>query len=591
MIARSRFATRTPSRALATVAVAALLLSLAGLVACGPGAEVEPPPDGTPKLVVFLVSDQFRADYLERGRDLYTGGLARLMERGVSFTAAHHAHAVSNTAPGHAALSTGVYPAGSGIVGNGWFDRESGESVYCVEDAEHGISPANLRVPTLGDWLRERYPESRVVAASGKDRGAVLTGGHRADAAFWYDREEGGFTTSTYYLDEIPEWLQSFNEEWPVDVFGGGWRQLEVDEEAAAEAGFEPFDRGPFEHGFPHLVGGLTMGPDEDFWYGLYGTPEVDAWLGRLAATLVEEYELGEDEWPDFLGLSFSAVDTVGHPYGPNSPEVLDTLLRLDRVLGELFDHLDRTVGEGNYVVSFSGDHGVQPLPEVLGPPARRADLESVSCLRAAGGELVERYGEGIWLGEGLYMDTAYMEEEGLELAEVLADLEALVEECPGMLEVWTQEELAASPAPAGPLAPGTASWYEALHRNAVYPPRSPDALVQVEQFFTPYVGGLAVHGSPYAYDTHVPFVLMAPTLNPGQVDTPVLTVDLAPTLAHLLDVPVPEGVDGEDRTALATTARPRQAVPEPEDGEAGTDPIEGEPVHADAVPGAAAAD
>lgn len=540
--------------------VLAALLAVAA-VSCRPTPEPEPPPEGTPKLVVFLVMDQFRYDYLERGRELYTGGLKRLLDRGVSFTDAHHGHAVTLTGPGHASLSTGVHPARSGIVGNSWFDRSRNEWVYCVEDERHGTSPANLRVSTLGDWMKERYPGAKVVAASGKDRGAVLTGGHAADIAIWFDDDAGGFESSDYYPQDR-EWLQDFNDALPpVDLFTAPWEPLPVDPEAAAAAGFGPFDRGPFDDGFPRLVGGYDAAMNRGFWWSFYRTPIVDTWLGELGRELVERYDLGGDQSPDFLGLGFSALDTVGHPYGPHSLEVLDTLLRLDRTLGELFAYLDARVGEGEYLVAFSSDHGVVDLPEVVGPPARRAGIPETLCVRRVVQALTSRYGPELWLTEGFYFDDEVLAAAGTDRASVQAELDELASACPGVEDLRTLSELAASPAPVGPYEPGTATWYELLYRNSVHPDLSPDALVQHEESFLPVAGSITTHGSPYAYDTHVPFIVLAPGL-PGQIAEPVLTVDLAPTLAALLAVPVPDDLDGRDLTPLATTAQPRPPTP-----------------------------
>jgi hypothetical protein len=307
-------------------------------LSCEQTVSAEPPPEGTPRLVVLVVADQFRYDYLERARPFFTGGLARLLDGGVSFTRAHHGHGRTSTAPGHAALSTGTHPARSGMVANGFYDRKRpDEWTDSVGDDRFGTSPKNLLVPALGDWIKDRYPRSKVVAASGKDRGAVLLGGHEADGAFWYDRAEGRFVTSGYYLSAEPEWLAAFDEAGPPDAFLDAWRPVaEIDPAAAAAAGFAAMDRGPFDRGFPRLIGD-SVHRDGGFHQGLYDSPFLDQWLGRLVPELVAEYELGADEWPDLLALSFSSLDNVGHDHGPDSLEVLDTLVRLDRILGELF--------------------------------------------------------------------------------------------------------------------------------------------------------------------------------------------------------------------------------------------------------------
>jgi predicted AlkP superfamily pyrophosphatase or phosphodiesterase len=522
-------------------------------LSCGQAAPADPPPEGTPRLVVVVVADQFRYDYLERARPFFTGGLARLLDGGVSFTRAHHGHGRTWTAPGHASLATGVHPARSGIPANEFYDRRRpDEPIYCVEDDRFGTSPKNLLVPALGDWIKERYPESKVVAAAGKDRGAVLLGGHDADAAFWYDADEGRFATSGYYLPEEPEWLAAFNEAGPPDAFLDAWRPLtEVDPAAAAAAGFAPMDRGPFDRGFPRLIGD-SVHRDDDFREGIYDSPFLDQWLGRLAPELVARYELGADEWPDLLVLAFSSLDTVGHDYGPHSPEVLDTLVRLDRLLGELFAAFDERMGIGAYVVAFSSDHGVVPLPERTGEPAHRIGVDEVLCLRRAAAGFAERHGGEPWMGAPWYLDHSQLrgdeEEKAAAVAAAQTELEQRLAACPGVRRVWTANRLAASRADVRAAEPGSDAWYEALYRNGHHPERSPDVQVQWQPLFLPAVGSHTNHGSPYAYDTHVPMLLLAPGLAPAEIDDLVLTVDLAPTLAALLDVPVPEEIDGVER-------------------------------------------
>lgn len=534
-----------------------------------------PPPAGTPRLVVLLVSDQFRYDYLERGRPFFTGGLARLLDEGASFTDAHQGHALTFTGPGHADLATGVFPSRSGIVGNHWYDRTRGsDEVYCVGDDAYGTSPRNLRVPALGDWIERRYPRSHVVSAAGKDRSAVILGGQRPDAAFWYDRDEGGFTTSPYYLRETPDWLRRFDAAGaPEDVFLHPWAPIApVDAEKATAAGFTAAHGSPFLGPFPHLVGWASLVPGEDFYDDLYDTPVLDDWLAAFVPNLVEHYDLGGDEWPDLLALSFSALDTVGHDYGPGSLEVLDTLRRLDRSLGDLFSLLDAKLGRGAYVVAFSADHGVAPFPEVMGEPARRIGVPEVLCLRAAARGAEESFRQAHsdtfddpWLGEPWYLDHGKLgsgEAGGAELAAVQAELAQRLQACPGVGHVWTANRLTTSTADLRTARPGSATWFEALYRNAFDPERSPDLYVQWQPFVLPQLGWQTNHGSPYGYDTHVPLIVAAPGVAPGSIDGRVLTVDLAPTLAALLDVPVPGGIDGVDRAGLLRAPDRRAEVP-----------------------------
>lgn len=542
-------------------------LMVAGwVIGCGGEApEVEAPPVGTPRLVVMVVVDQLRADQVERVRPLLAedGGLRRLVEEGVDYRQAHHGHAVTYTAPGHASLATGEHPARSGIVANGWFDRERRERVSSVADDEGEVGPGRLLVTSIGDWIKERYPAARVVAASGKDRGAVLVVGHGGDGAFWYRPAEGDFATSRYYGEE-PEWLGAFNErELLAEAFTGTeWTPLPVDPAAAAAAGFESFDRGPFDGGLPRLLGGFDWVPGSGYWGAVYRSPFVDEHLARLAEVLIVEEELGADEWPDLLGLSFAALDNVGHAYGPWSLEALDVLLRLDRLLGDLFALLDRRVGRDAYLVALSSDHGVAPVPEIVaagGGAARRAAAPEVRCLRQATAALAERFGAGVWLADDGYLDRDFLAEQGLDPRQVEAAAAAALAACPGIDAVWTRsaiESLAPDAEPPTAPAPGSPGWLPALYRNTFHPERSADLFLQTAPDFLPIVGSHTTHASPHPHDTHVPILLWGPGLPAATISTPVLTVDLAPTLAALLAVPIPANLAGRPLPLPSTQPR-----------------------------------
>jgi arylsulfatase A-like enzyme len=537
-------------------ACAAILLCAATLLAACGRAE-PPPPAGTPRLAVLIVVDQLGQEQLERAAPLLTGGLARLRATGASFTDAHHAHAGTSTGPGHATLATGAHPARHGVVANDWYDRGRGEWVYCAEDPERGLmSPVQLRVPALGDRLKQRWPRSRVFAASGKDRSAVLLGGRRADGAFWFD--DGEFVTGDYYFPRgAPEWLEEFNErQWPRRLLGRAWEPLPVAPEAAAAAGVVEADYGAFGGGLPRALGGFSPAADGGFRYAFAHSPFLDEHLGELARALIAAERLGADAYPDLLALSFSALDLVGHQWGPNSPEALDVVLRVDRTLGELLALLDREVGEGAVVVALSSDHGVAPLPELaaaLGVPGRRAGREDVLCLQRADLELERRFGAGVdWLDGDFYLDAAELAERDLDPDEVAADAAALVERCPAVARAWTHAELRAESSGRDGGA------YREAFRRSFDPERSPDLLIEVEPYHLPLTNFQTTHGSPHPYDTHVPLIFAGPGVPAAAIAGRVATVDLAPTLAALLGLPPPEGIDGSSllpRLAAETAA------------------------------------
>lgn len=526
-----------------------LALAVAGVLlwSC-PAAPPAPPlaPDA-PRLILFVAIDQARADYLERFRPLLRHGLRRLLEESVDFTAAHHDHANTSTSPGHATLATGRHPSGNGIVGNYWVDRETGKDVYAASD-ENGVrSPARLLASTLGDWQKAASPRSLVFAAAGKDRSAVLLGGRRADGVFWFDDDSGDFVTSSYYPDRERPWLEAFLAERHVDRhFGEVWEPLPEVVEHAAEYGVEALDEGIFRTDFPHPIGGASLAPDWSFYNGVYGSPLVDAYLADFAQALIAGEGLGEDDYPDVLLLSFSALDGVGHRYGPDSPELLDALLRLDLVLGELLDFVDARIGLDRVLVTLSSDHGVGPVPEVLaahGGDGRRFGAAEIRCVQEAGNRLREEMGDEDWILDDFYLDARLAEERGVELGTLEDALRRHLEECPGIARVWTRSEL---------LAGSTDDPMARLFVHAFHPERSADLMVELEPNVLPYSTVRANHGTPHPYDTHVPWLLRLPGGQGREVAERVHTVDVAPTVAALIGLPVPDDVDGVDRSGLA---------------------------------------
>jgi predicted AlkP superfamily pyrophosphatase or phosphodiesterase len=496
-------------------------------------------PEGGPKLVLLLVVDQFGADELERIGPLFSGGFRTLLSQGVSFTQAHHAHAVTETGPGHATLATGCFPRHHGIVSNWWIEEGSRVSRWAIDDDLYDESPRGLEATTFGDWLKQRYPESRVFSASGKDRSAILMGGRGADAAFWYDEESGGFTTSDYY-DE-PEWLESFNGQRLLEQkFGETWEPLPLSREAIAELELHRLDLGPLGQELPITVGPPRLAPDESFYTAVRDSPWWDEYLAQFARFLIEAEDLGVDGYPDLLALSFSAADYVGHDYGPNSREYVDLLLRLDRTLGELLAFIDQRVGLERTIIGLSADHGVVPVPEVrqgMGLSGERVGSETVRCLQNVGRLLAAEHGVESWLVSGPRLASGLSESVGRTRPELERETAERLEECPGIEAIWTSSDLIEAVDESEHLR-----W---LYANAYHPQRSPDFLIQFEEYFMPSLGSVTTHGSPYAYDTRVPMLVLAPGLEALRLDLPVRTVDLAPTLAALAGIPIPRDVDG----------------------------------------------
>ncbi len=512
-----------------------------------------------PRLVVFISVDQARFDYLFRFRPFFRDGLKLIQDRGAHFTNTFHDYAITETGPGHATLSTGSFPASSGIISNEWFDRDKKRVVNCVEDtaspiitsrgvstagSSSGRSPRYLLLSGLGDWIRRADPESKVFAASRKDRGAILLGGQQANAAFWYDEKTGEFVTSQFYSRTYPEWIRDFTRDHsPARKFGTLWTALPVTEASQRAAGIETVN---YASTFPHPIGGLTFTPDAAYFLAFGATPFMDEYTEQFAQKLIAQEKLGQDDHLDFLGLSLSAVDSVGHTYGPNSPEVLDTFLRLDQTLGALFRYLDQKVGLDRVIVSFSADHGVMALPEyqkMKNLPGRRVSMEDVVCLEGIGAKLKEKFGEGNWLLDDLYLDYDSLTKKNLPQERVERELSGWLARCPSVSRVWTRTELLHPPANPDP--------FMLRYLHGFNPQRSPDLFIQYKEYVLPHLGPGTGHGSPYDYDRHIPFVLIVPGQQAAVVEEEIRSVDIAATVASVLGIKPDRELDGADRSAL----------------------------------------
>lgn len=528
--------------------LAVWLLSLFS-TACGP--PQEPPvevtvPEGTPRLVLFIVVDQHRADYLERFRPLLTGGIARLLDESVQFTDTQHDHFITNTGPGHATLATGDYPAHHGVISNGWYDREAGEVVAAVYDEEYRRSPRALERPTLGDRLKEAYPTAKVFTVGGKDRSAFFTAGKKADAGFYYGQSDGELKTSRYYLEELPAWVKEFNDSGFVDKFyGQAWEPL-LPLEKVAPFDIEPIDLGWRSSTFPHVLGSLDAYPGESFYEDVYTSPVLDEFVIEAAKRLIVAEDLGGDATPDFLGVLLSALDITGHTWGPDSPEMLDTLLRADRLLDGFLDFVDQRIGLENVIVSYSSDHGVAPVPELAakrGEDAKRVDHEEILCFQGLGKDLDAKFGAERWFEVGGYLDRQRVADENVDRAAFDQEVKSYLEACPRVARVFSRSALEEEPKDE----------IERRFQHSAHSERSPDFAT----LFAPNTvssSALTNHGTPYRYDAQVPWMLRLPRVAAKSIDEPVFTVDVAPTIGSYLGLDLEGKVDGTSRRGWIDT-------------------------------------
>jgi predicted AlkP superfamily pyrophosphatase or phosphodiesterase len=502
------------------------------------------------KLILILVVDQLRGDYLDRFGPVLEGGLSWLTKNAIWFEDAHQDHGITSTGPGHASISTGTYPSRSGIISNQWFDKRTGIIEYCVSDENSpligvspgiGRSPVNLEVTAFPDWLKDKWPSSKAFTASYKDRAAILLGGERAKGAYWYSPSNGSFVTSTYYQENYPNWVEDFAaRRLPDQFFGKLWEALAVPERTKETLQIKDSDRGWYETAFPHAIGGFSSILDESFYAGFAATPLIDWYLVEFAKKLIEEESLGRGVAPDYLGLSFSALDLVGHQFGPNSPEVLDTIMRLDVSIQELLDFIDQAIGLERVVIVLTGDHGVAQLPEIVsagGGQGRRVNAQDQVCIQNSNSRISKRLGyAGEWFSRDYYLNDVMIRNTGLSSEEVNRVAAEILGECDFLTRVWTREEL---------LQDGTDPW-QRVFSNSFHKERSPDLIPQLKENYIISSGLGTAHGSPYRYDSHVPVLSVVPGVRAMRVKERIPTIDIAPTLADLVRVEIPPHVQGK---------------------------------------------
>ncbi len=533
-----------------------LLVMLQMFAATGGFAQNQRENDVQPKLVVVIVVDQMRADYLSRFDHLFTGGFRRLLDNGFLFTNAYHAHAYTETGAGHAALATGAYPNQNGVVSNGWFDKATKRNVYCVEDSlsaitgkpqKPGRSPAFLKMMTLGDWVRNESWDSKVVSLALKDRTAILMGGFRANLAAWYDWEDGTLVTSLFYTAVYPDWLREFNERRPTEeYFGGVWEKL-LPDSAYADCHRDDFpaEADGIKTAFPH---NYLPAPDEDpakYYDNLRSTPFGDHMVIEAAKECVVGEGLGADNDLDLLWIGCSAADYVGHSYGPFSHEVEDYYLRLDRYLGSLIDFLDSLRGSDSYLIALSSDHGVLPLPEHLaeqGIDTRRMSIDSAwEEVEQAGVRVGERMGLGespiLKVNRGVYLNDPVIRNARADWRRVEIEVANELRLLPFIEDVFTSHDLL-DPVPLRP--------YQQLYRNSYYPGRSPDIMFRLKEnwLLTNWKFGTS-HGECYRYDTDVPMLFYGAGVPHGRSNARVETVSFAPTVGELIGYPPQSDING----------------------------------------------
>jgi len=525
-----------------------------------------------PKLIVGIVVDQMRFDHLYKYQDRFSnGGFKRLIREGFNYKNTHFNYIPTVTAAGHASIYSGTTPSVHGIIGNTWYDRSTKQTITNIGDSNelivgtdninsYGASPGNLLTSTITDQIRMGSNfRAKVISVSLKDRGAILAGGHTANAAYWHDwkASPGYFVSSSYYMEELPDWVASFNKLEKSDSYlTDSWSTLyPIDSykmSAADDNNYERAIAGKTSATFPYDYKSMReryKEIDAEFQL-IWVTPAGNSLLTDFAIEAIKSEKLGADEITDFINISYSVPDVMGHTFGPQSVEFEDMILRLDRDIENLLKSLDATVGTGNYSLFLTSDHGSVPVASYLADhklPAGIANIKQYGVALLS--HLNAKYGTNQWIenfeGESIYLNRDLIKQKKLSLSTVqreVADFMISLEEVTGAL---TASDLQTQSYGYG---------MNQMLQNGYHSKRSGDVLL----VFKPgYVQNLdpritmqrikgTTHGSGYAYDTHVPMLWFGKSIPKGQSMRKVSVIDIAPSIAQMLNIQYPSGTTGE---------------------------------------------
>jgi predicted AlkP superfamily pyrophosphatase or phosphodiesterase len=515
----------------------------------------------TPKLVVGIVVDQMRADYLYRFANHYgEDGLKRLMREGINFQSCHYNYVPTFTGPGHASIYTGTTPANHGIVGNAWWSKEEHKRVNCVEDqtslpigssssTEGNFSPKRLKSNTITDQVKLMIRGSKVVSISIKNRGAILPGGHTPDGVYWFDYATGGFMTGSYYTNELPTWVQRFNKEnnaktylpdsWetikPIELYNESREDMyEYEASITDEAPVFPYN----------LKKAIKNGKNLTNLF--VSTPFANTFLTDFAIDAILHEGLGQDAITDYLAISYSSPDIIGHSFGPYSKEMQDVMIRLDRDIAKLLKELDERIGKDDYVLFLTADHAVEPIPQYLIDHNMAAGYFFHAPFKTFVQNAVnDRFGAKLisdMYNFSIYIDDEKVIELGLDKQEVVDFIRKTVIHYPNIKQVYDSKELLS----------GTFlhDWSKKIALG-FHPAEAGDILYTLEP------GYLSVkeddlkskqgtsHGSAFSYDTQVPLLFFGKGLSSKNVYRDVDITDITPTLSIMLGLTKPSGSTG----------------------------------------------
>jgi len=505
-----------------------------------------------PKLVVTIIVDQMRYDYLERAPDKFTNeGFRLLIDRGAFMTFARYNYFPTITGPGHASYLSGSPPGIHGIIGNDWFDKRTGKDLYCCADTnvvavgttnKSAMSPRNFVGATVADQMRLAF-NSNVISVSMKDRGAILPAGKKPKGAFWFETKSGNFITSTYYMTNLPTWVTEFNErKLPATYLGKTWERIH-------EPGDYIFaDNAPGEgklHGETNSVFNHTINTSTNGFDTVYPTPFADEILTKFAIAAIDAEELGQGAQPDLLCVSYSALDGIGHTFGPYSHEVQDEIFRMDRQLELLFRHIDEKVGLANVCIVLTADHGVAPTPEFakeMGLDAPRWD--SGKFMTNLQTRLEQQFGAGKFFATmkipygDVFLNHEVLREKQLSLSTIAPVIREFALNTGLFMNCFTRDQLLEG------RAPGQIGRF---YINGYNPERGADLMLVPKPFTLAGTNKTGTtHGSVYAYDTRVPVLFFGRPFKTGRFSDEFYITDIAATLCAALHIEEPPGSIGK---------------------------------------------
>lgn len=491
-----------------------------------------------PKLVIGIVVDQMRYDYIYRFWDDFgNDGFKRLINEGHFFRNAQFGYVPTYTGPGHASIFTGTTPSVHGIIANNWYEKQSSEMVYCAGDGSREtvcnceknhtdvistdgkMSPHQMLTTTIGDEMQLFNPESKVIGISLKDRGAILSAGHAADAAYWMD-SKGEWITSSYYMDKLPDWLKEFQDENPSSNYlKGDWK---------------------VEKKFSHNLDSLFINKGGS---GIKSTPFGNTILKELAIEILQKEKLGLENSTDFLSVSFSSTDYIGHQYGPHAAEIKDTYIRLDNDIADILNNLNKEIGAENVVLFITADHGVVSEPQELLERNIPAGYFDGSVMKTElSTYLITNYGEGEWIknysNNQLFLNQKLISERNIDLQEIERKCANFFLKYEWVKNTYTATQINENE---------YNNSFHSLIQRGYNQKRSGDVIVSLQTGWLSsyWQKGGTTHGSSYSYDTHVPLIFWGGKIPQGQTDRKVNIRDIAPTISTILGTAYPNGCTG----------------------------------------------